>query len=252
MTELLQDRAARNQALFREYNERLEAMKPTRGGRDRSLTDWVCECADTSCSVPLRLTLEEYESVRTDPTHFLVAPSDDHVVGDVERIVERRDRYWVVEKVGRAAEVSEEFEPRSRNDSGSEGPDIESLARRYFALFNARDLDELRALLHPDVVLELRAVQPGAVLRGREEVVRFFENEFPHRLWETVVQACKPLTETGVVVAGRIRWMDEERVLRDDPRLWALEFRDGLLLRSVPVHSVSEAQSILASSGSAA
>jgi hypothetical protein len=41
--------------------------------------------------------------------------------------------------------------------------------------------------------------------------------------------------------------MDDERVLRDDPRGWALEFRDGLLIRSVPVHTVSEAELILSS-----
>jgi hypothetical protein len=40
--------------------------------------------------------------------------------------------------------------------------------------------------------------------------------------------------------------MDDERVLRDDPMIWALQFRDGLLFRSLSARSVIEAQAILA------
>ena len=37
------------------------------------------------------------------PTHFAVVPDERHVFADVERVVERHDRYWVVEKSGAAA-----------------------------------------------------------------------------------------------------------------------------------------------------
>jgi hypothetical protein len=52
-----------------------------------------------------------------------------------------------------------------------------------------------------------------------------------------------------VVVEGRMRWIDEERILRDDPVIWALEFRDGLLVRSLTAQSVLEAQALLAGPG---
>jgi len=39
--------------------------------------------------------------------------------------------------------------------------------------------------------------------------------------------------------------MDNERVLRDDPMIWALAFRDGLVWRSTPAYSVAEAEAIL-------
>ena len=39
--------------------------------------------------------------------------------------------------------------------------------------------------------------------------------------------------------------MDDERILRDDPMIWALEFRDGLLWRSTYAHSVLEAEALL-------
>ena len=35
-----------------------------------------------------------------------------------------------------------------------------------------------------------------------------------------------PLDDDRVIVEGRLRWIDDERVIRDDPVVWALEFRD--------------------------
>lgn len=102
-------------------------------------------------------------------------------------------------------------------------------------------------MVHPHVTLVLKAVEPGTTLRGRGELVQFLEKEFPRRLWETVVHLCTPLDENRVVVEGRIRWMDDRRVLRDDRRIWAVEFRDGLLLRSIPALTVADAEAILAS-----
>ena len=61
------------------------------------------------------------------------------------------------------------------------------------------------------------------------------------------IRTCSgPIDGERIVVEGRMRWMDEERVLRDDPMIWALEFRDGLLFRSTPAHSVLEAEALLA------
>ena len=54
----------------------------------------------------------EYEQLRSEPTQFAVVPNEEHVSLDVERIVAKRDCYWVVEKIGEAAEVVEETDPR--------------------------------------------------------------------------------------------------------------------------------------------
>jgi len=121
----------------------------------------------------------------------------------------------------------------------------ERLARRYFALFRKETLEELRAVVHPDVVLELQAVQPGQVLRGRDALVAFLEEELERTFWEPVAQVFTPIDEDRVVVEGRIRWFDESHVLRDDPRTWALEFRDGLVLSSRPARNVLDARTML-------
>jgi hypothetical protein len=98
-------RAARNQSLYRSVNERVkeineafDAMLP--------LGDWVCECANAECFDRIVMTHEEYEAVRTDPARFFVSPDDHHVFPDVEKVVERHERYWVVEKIGVAAELA--------------------------------------------------------------------------------------------------------------------------------------------------
>lgn len=123
--------------------------------------------------------------------------------------------------------------------------EVERLARKYFELFRRDRLGMLEDVLHPDVVLVLHAVQPGTEIRGRDELIAFLEREFARRLWDITVHRCSPIDATRIAVEGRIRWMDDERVMRDDPRVWALEFRDGLLVRSVPCRSFVEAETIL-------
>jgi hypothetical protein len=127
--------------------------------------------------------------------------------------------------------------------------DLDRLTRRYFALFRPESLGDLRDVLAPDAIVGLRAVQPGALLQGRDEIISFLEQEFARRLWETVVHVCTPLDESRVVVEGRVRWTDDEHVMRDEARFWGLEFRDGLLVRSLPARSAVEAEALLSAAG---
>jgi hypothetical protein len=115
LQDLPPDRAALNQSRFREYNERIEPHNAAHHWVDPPMPDWVCECANVDCLEPVRLTLAEYESVRADPTHFLVAPSADHVFAEVERVLARHERYWVVEKQGDAADVAEGLDQREQD-----------------------------------------------------------------------------------------------------------------------------------------
>lgn len=121
----------------------------------------------------------------------------------------------------------------------------ERLARRYFSSFAAGRADEVRALLHPDVEVTLKT-RPGEVLRGPEAVARYVATT-QEQFYEAVADVFTPLDEERVVIEGRLRWSDEGRVLRDDPIVLALQFRDGLLLRSIPAQSALEAESFLAS-----
>lgn len=120
----------------------------------------------------------------------------------------------------------------------------ERLARRYFALYGSALTEEMLAIVHPEIELVLRT-RAGEVLRGRDEVAAFVR-EISGRFYEAVAGVYSPVDASRIVVEGRIRWTDDDQVMRDDPIIWALEFSDGLLLRSVPAQTMLEAESIIA------
>ena len=105
-------RAAKNQALFREVNERIEPMNKAFTVIDAH-NDFICECANETCAERVAMTVNEYEAVRSQPNRFVVAPGQDHVWPDVEDIVEKANRYWVVEKFGAAGTAAAKLDPRA-------------------------------------------------------------------------------------------------------------------------------------------
>ena len=105
-----EERVARNEALFREVNERIRDVNEN--GAAASETEFVCECGDSDCMKPVRLTLSEYEEVRGNPRHFAVLPG--HEVLDVEKVVASYERFAVVEKTEpEAARIAVREDPRS-------------------------------------------------------------------------------------------------------------------------------------------
>lgn len=112
MRHLQERRAARNEHLFRRLNERLHALagvvrrEPGWAGTEQ----FVCECAQRSCSRVIELTPEEYAAVRASASRFAVAPDASHTAPEIEDVVERHARYWVVEKRGVAAAEVEALE----------------------------------------------------------------------------------------------------------------------------------------------
>jgi hypothetical protein len=90
-----------------------ESVEQVSGG-----ADFLCECAGENCTDPIQITLDDYEEMRRVPTHFAVAAGMDHVFPDIERIVAKRDRYFVVEKFGEAGLAAIKLDPRSRPRPG--------------------------------------------------------------------------------------------------------------------------------------
>jgi hypothetical protein len=104
-----EERISRNEVLFRQVNEQIEALQSGSGVEGRF--DFLCECGDKECVEAVSLTLLEYEAVRSKPTQFVVVPG--HEVPGIEQTVQSGDRYSVVRKEGEAAEVAEVHDPRS-------------------------------------------------------------------------------------------------------------------------------------------
>jgi hypothetical protein len=108
-----EERLARNEAIFREINERARSLQERFGPEDptTSYEEFLCECGDQLCVERVKLTVGEYEFVRSDPRQFVVRPG--HSIPRVERVAKKHDRYVVVLKLGDAAEVSADRDPRS-------------------------------------------------------------------------------------------------------------------------------------------
>jgi hypothetical protein len=82
---------AQTEALFRDVNERIADSAGRFNARD---AEFVCECADPACAERVPATLDQYEDVRSDGAHFLLAPG--HELPEVERVVKRPQRRSVV------------------------------------------------------------------------------------------------------------------------------------------------------------
>jgi hypothetical protein len=101
---------AENEAIFRDTNERIE-----RRARELDFSEavpFLCECGQPECRQLLRLTLDQYEAVRGNGTHFFVVPGHESAVDSAARVVERHDAYLVLEKTGIAGEVASRRDPR--------------------------------------------------------------------------------------------------------------------------------------------
>jgi hypothetical protein len=105
-----EQRIARNDATFRDANERIAEVASDYEGVEQ--VPFICECATESCTVIVKLSLAEYEEVRSAPTRFFVAPGH-QVCEGVVTILEDHERYVVLEKEGPAREVATGLDPRS-------------------------------------------------------------------------------------------------------------------------------------------
>jgi hypothetical protein len=102
-------RRGKTEALFRDVNERIAESA---GRFEADEAEFVCECADPTCTERVEATLEDYERVRAKPTTFLLRHGHEHL--DIERVVKKRRRYNVVEKFGAAvSRTVRELDPRA-------------------------------------------------------------------------------------------------------------------------------------------
>jgi hypothetical protein len=105
---IAKERVGSNEATFRGINESVE--------KDYSETDYdgligfLCECGDSGCEETIELTRHEYERIRANSRRFAVIA--DHAIEATEDIVERHERYGVVEKHDDVAHVVERSDPR--------------------------------------------------------------------------------------------------------------------------------------------
>jgi hypothetical protein len=104
-------RQARNEALFREVNERIAQLgERAQAWSPDGTVEFLCECGDEGgCGKRVRVPLEAYERARQQDDRFVVVPG--HETPEIERAVEWTDAYVVVDKI-KPAEPYVEDDPR--------------------------------------------------------------------------------------------------------------------------------------------
>ena len=96
------ERQARNEALIREVNERIEQVDKSADPEGESLRfEFLCECGegeggDLRCAERIEMTVAEYEEVRQQDDRFALLPG--HETRELERVVRRTERYVIVDK----------------------------------------------------------------------------------------------------------------------------------------------------------
>ena len=101
------DRLVRNQVIFREVNERIREV--AEHFDSKSGVAFICECSRRDCAESIGLELDEYRAIRSSPTVFVVASG--HETLEVENVVEKNDRYVLVEKIRKVELVTESHQP---------------------------------------------------------------------------------------------------------------------------------------------
>jgi hypothetical protein len=106
-----EERIGLNEAVFREVNERIEQVADTFNLQEEQL-DLLCECGQAECVERITLTRAEYEHVRSESHQFAIRPGHDEP--DVERVVEKKKGYDIVQKYkGAPEQIAEETDPRT-------------------------------------------------------------------------------------------------------------------------------------------
>ena len=103
------ERAAENESIFRAANERVERQLDELTLED-GRSPFLCECEDLRCREIVRLTREEYESVRAEPNRFVIAAGHHFTHA---RVISDGNGHQVIEKTGAAGQVAENLDPRS-------------------------------------------------------------------------------------------------------------------------------------------
>jgi hypothetical protein len=100
------ERIAQNEEVFRATNREIERAEQEGGAAADGVLEVICECGRDSCTGVITLTVSEYNSVHSQKDRFVVIKG--HQTEEIERVVEDRGNYLVVDKVGEAEEIVED------------------------------------------------------------------------------------------------------------------------------------------------
>lgn len=89
-------RLAENEVIFKQVNKDVDEFLHDIGVENLLTAPFFCECSNIQCHDRIELPPKEYERIHKHPKHFVVVGG--HEVPAVERVVDHRDGYNIVEK----------------------------------------------------------------------------------------------------------------------------------------------------------
>jgi hypothetical protein len=93
-------------------NERIEGLVDgSVAAPDQDRIGFMCECGDGECETTIYLSRREYEEVRRDPAQLAIVRG--HDIPSAERVLDRREGYDIVEKIGAARDQVLKEDPRA-------------------------------------------------------------------------------------------------------------------------------------------
>jgi hypothetical protein len=116
MDDVTAEKIARNNSVFRAANDDIEAAAIEVGLPPEDWTPFICECSDAHCVQIVRLTLERYRHVRSNPRWFVHAIGHETEIGGAVRPLEHHDDYTIVEKIGLAGDRAAELASEGKED----------------------------------------------------------------------------------------------------------------------------------------
>lgn len=100
------ERIAKNEEVFRATNREIERAEEQAGPAADGILEVICECGRESCNGVITLSLSDYEDVHGQKDRFVVLRG--HESPEIERVVDDRGDFLVVDKVGEAEEIVED------------------------------------------------------------------------------------------------------------------------------------------------
>jgi hypothetical protein len=98
-------RKGRNQALFRQVNERIAEIAADYAVAN-GVADFVCECSHLGCTEQVKMPTTAYGRIRDELTTFIVLAGHEDL--EHEEVVERHDGYLIVRSILGIAPASEQ------------------------------------------------------------------------------------------------------------------------------------------------
>jgi hypothetical protein len=100
-----EERIAKNETVFRAANRELEQADREGGTGPGQPIEVLCECGRQECRGVITLTLADYDAVHSQADRFVVLQG--HESAEIEKVVEERTGYIVVDKFGEAEDIAE-------------------------------------------------------------------------------------------------------------------------------------------------